>query len=160
MAKQLKESYSSSFNITEDIVRASVEFTTAADELHNFISKGFYSRANDYDPKEAANLINKCAKLLSDIKRKLPTNEAVTKDNVFSMFRKTLNWLNWQINDIMPEDISAAVRKFDQMSDSSATFLKIFHSLPEREQELFEEERTERNAKAAFVLTLKKLGAI
>lgn len=160
MVKQLKESYSSSFNITEDIVRASVEFTTAADELHNFISKGFYSRANDYDPKEAANLINKCAKLLSDIKRKLPTNEAVTKDSVFSTFRKTLNWLNWQINDIMPEEITAAVRKFDQLYDNSESFLKILHSLPETEQELFMEENTERNAKAAFVLTLKKLGAI
>lgn len=160
MAKQLKESYSSSFNITEDIVRMSVEFTTAADELHNFISKGFYSRAKDYDPKEAENLINKCAKLLSDIKRRLPANEAVTKDNVFSMFRKTLNWLNWQINDIMPEEITAAVRKFDQLYDNSATFLKIYHSLPETEQRLFLEDDTERNAKAAFVLTLKKLGAI
>lgn len=160
MAKQLKESYSSSFNITEDIVRASVEFTTAADELHNFISKGFYSRANEYDPKEAAKLINKCAKLLSDIRRKLPANETVTKDNVFSTFRKTLNWLNWQINDITPEGITAAVRKFDQLYDNSGTFLKIFHSLPEAEQDRFMEESTERNAKAAFVLTLKKLGAI
>ena len=160
MAKQLKESYSSSFNITEDIVGMSGEVTTAADELHNCISKGFYSRDKDYDPKEAANLINKCAKLLSDIKRRLPANEAVTKDNVFSTFRKTLNWLNWQINDIMPEEITAAVRKFDQLYDNSATFLKIYHSLPETEQRLFLEDETERNAKAAFVLTLKKLGAI
>ena len=84
----------------------------------------------------------------------------MTKDNVFSTFRKTLNWLNWQINDIMPEEITAAVRKFDQLYDNSATFLKIYHSLPETEQRLFLEDDTERNAKAAFVLTLKKLGAI
>lgn len=160
MAKQLKESYSSSFNITEDILRASVEFTTAADELHNFISKGFYSRASEFNNMEAAKLIKQCETMLNKIKEQLAHTSSLTSEGFYKEYRKTVNWLNWQLNDISPMDIRAAERKFDDLYETSPAFLKLFRMLPERDQELFFEEDTGRNLKASFVLTLKKLKVI
>lgn len=159
MTKSLNENHSS-FNVTEQLVRDSVELTTAADELNKYINKGFYSRASEFNTMEAAKLIKQCEAMLNKIKEQMTYKSALTSEGFYKEYRKTVNWLNWQLNDISPMDIRAAERKFDDLYETSPAFLKLFRMLPERDQELFFEEDTGRNLKASFVLTLKKLKVI